>query len=194
MVLYFFQRIVQILIDPEYTTATLYDSPRVGEAFIIVSLYALATSVDSFLSGFLRTNTLSIGLLSFLISTLTTYLLWIFLAIIFHVSAELLGGLGEFPMALGYVGLGTAPLVFTSLFSLILTLVSIIFYPEEEERIFPLLASIVTVIGMAWGTPGVLCYFGLKNGEKLNPIKAFLVSFILFSALSLFVLYKSDFF
>jgi len=191
---YFFQNIIQIIVDPDYTTSTLYDTPRLADAFGVVSLYALTTSIDSFLSGYLRTQTMSIGLVSFLISTLTTYLLWFILAIALHACADLLGGLGEFPSALGFVGLGTAPLIFTSIISIVLTLISVAFFLEDEGRIFPLLASSLTVIGMAWGSPGVICYFGMKHAEKLHPLKAFLITFIFFAALASFVLYKSDFF
>lgn len=191
---YYFEKLVQIIIDPEYTASTLYDSPRVTDAFAVVSLYALATSIDSFLSGYLRSQTMSIGLISFFVSTLTTYLTWVLLAMLLHVCAELLGGLGEFPSALGFVGLGTAPLVFTSLISILLTLVSVSFFPEDEDRIFPLLASSLTVVGMAWGSPGVICYFGMKHAEKLHPLKAFAVTFVFFVALASFVMYNSDFF
>lgn len=191
---YYLQKLTQIIFDPDYTTSTLYDSPRLTEAFAVVSLYALATSIDSFLSGYLRSQTMSIGLISFLISTLTTYLTWFLLAMLLHVCAEVLGGLGEFPGALGYVGLGTAPLIFTSLISIILTLISVFFFPEDEDRIFPLLASGLTVLGMAWGSPGVICYFGMKHAEKLHPLKALVVTVIFFAALASFVLYKSDFF
>ncbi len=194
MVTYYLQKLAQILFDPEYTASTLYDSPRLTDAFAVVSLYALATSLDSFLAGYLRTQTMSIGLISFFVSALTTYLLWFILAMLLHLCAELLGGLGEFPSALGFVGLGTAPLIFTSVISILLTIVSVIFFPEEEDRIFPLLASSLTVIGMAWGSPGVICYFGMKHAEKLHPLKAFVVTFVFFSALAIFVLYKSDFF
>lgn len=191
---YFFHKIIQILADPDYTTSTLYDTPRLTDAFGVVSLYALATSIDSFLSGYLRTQTISIGLISFFISALTTYLLWFILAMVLHACADLFGGLGEFPSALGFVGLGTAPLIFTSIISIILTVISITVFLEDEDRIFPLLASSLTVIGMAWGTPGVICYFGMKNAEKLHPLKAFVITFVVFAALASFVLYKSDFF
>jgi len=188
----YLQQIFQILIDPEYTTISLYDSPRLRDAFIVVSAYAFATSVDSFLSAYLTTDTLSVGLLSFFVSTLTTYLLWVLLAMIFHVAAELLKGLGEFPNALGFVGLATTPLVFTSLISIVLTILSATVFANDESRLLPNIAIVLTLIGMAWGAPGVICYFGMKNAEKLHPIKAFTVTLILYLALALLILYKSD--
>lgn len=188
---YYLQQLIQILIDPEYTTITMYESPRIGESFIVVSVYAFITSLDSFFTGYLRTDTLGIGYISFLISALTTYLLWVVLAMIFHSMADLLGGLGEFPNALGFVGLGTAPLIFTSFISLVLNLFMLLVFPDEADPIFPMISSFLTLIGMAWGTPGVICYFGMKNAEKLHPIKAFLVTFVLFVSLALLVLVKS---
>ena len=89
--MHYLEQIIQVLFDPEYTTIALYDSPRLRESFFVVSAYALATSVDSFLAGYLRTEMLSIGLVSFLVSTLTTYLLWVVLAMIFHITADMPG-------------------------------------------------------------------------------------------------------
>lgn len=188
---YYLQQLIQILIDPEYTTITMYESPRIGESFIVVSVYAFITSLDSFFTGYLRTDTLSIGYISFLISAMTTYLLWVVLAMIFHSVADLLGGLGEFPNALGFVGLGTAPLIFTSFISLVLNLFMLLVFPDDADPIFPMISLFLTLIGMAWGTPGVICYFGMKNAEKLHPIKAFLVTFVVFVSLALLVLFKS---
>ena len=188
----YLQQLFQVIIDPEYTTITLYDSPRLRESFMVVSAYALFTSLDAFFSGFIQSETFGVGLLSFLISGLTTYLFWIFLALAFHAAADMMGGLGEFPHALGFVGLGTAPLVFTSFISIILTLLSVLVFPDDDSRLLPNISVGLTLLGLAWGAPGVICYFGMKNAEKLHPLKAFAVSFTLTAALVLLVLYKSD--
>ena len=188
----YLQQIFDILFDPEYTTISLYDSPRLKDAFIVVSAYAFATSVDSFLSAFITTDTFSVGFLSFFISTLTTYLLWVLLAMIFHVAAEMLGGLGEFPNALGFVGLATTPLVFTSLISIVLTILSTTVFAHDESRLLPNIGIFLTLIGMAWGAPGVICYFGMKNSERLHPLKAFAVTFVLYLALAYLILSKSN--
>lgn len=190
--MYYLQQIFQILFDPEFTTIGLYDSPRLSESFLVVSAYALFTSLDAFFSGYFQTETFSVGVLSFFISALTTYLLWVLLAMIFHVTADLFGGLGEFPHALGFVGLGTAPLVLTSFISCLLTLLSVLAFPNDPDRIIPNISLGLTLLGMAWGAPGVICYFGMKNAEKLHPMKAFAITFVLFSSLALLVLYKSD--
>ncbi len=190
--MYYLQQIFQVIVDPEFTTISLYDSPRLGESFLMVSAYALFASLDAFFSGYFQTDTFSVGLLSFFITTVSTYLLWVLLAMVFHVAADIVGGLGEFPHALGFVGLGTAPLVVTSFISCLLTLLSVLVFPDDPDRILPNITLGLTLLGLAWGSPGVICYFGMKNAEKLHPLKAFAITFVLFSSLALLVLYKSD--
>jgi len=63
----YLQQLFQIIIDPELTTISLYDSPRMREAFAVVSAYALFTSLDAFCSAYIQTDTFSVGLLSFLV-------------------------------------------------------------------------------------------------------------------------------
>ena len=182
------------MFDPEYTTASLYDTPRLGDTFIIVSLYAFFTSLDSFLQGYLRTSTVSVGVLSFFISTLTTFLLWVVLAMVFHIGAELLGGLGELPNALGFVGLGMAPLIFTSIIRCVLTVLSIQVFFNDPEKLFAKAGFGLNLIGMAWGTPGIICYFGMKNAEKLHMLKALVVTLVLFLAFAALLVLTSDIF
>jgi hypothetical protein len=188
----YLKQILQIVLDPEYTTLALYDSPRVRESFLVVSAYALIYGLAAFLTSYIQSETLSIGVLSFFVVILTTYLLWVVLAMMFHISADLLGGLGEFPHALGFVGLGTIPLVFASAITLVMTLIFAVVIPDDPDRILPNVSLGLTLIGMAVGTPGMVCYFGLKNAEKLHPLKAFAVTFVVFSALTLLLLYASN--
>ena len=190
--MYYLQQIFQVMFDPEYTTASLYDTPRLGDTFIIVSLYAFFTSLDSILQGYLRTSTMSVGVLSFFISTLTTFLLWVVLAMVFHIGAELLGGLGELPNALGFVGLGMAPLIFTSILRCVLTVLSIEMFYNDPEKLFAKVGFGLNLIGMAWGTPGIICYFGMKNAEKVHMLKALVVTLILFLALAALLFMTSD--
>lgn len=189
--MYYLQQIFQVMFDPEYTTASLYDTPRLGDTFVIVCLYAFFTSLDSFLSGYLRTSTVSIGVLSFFVSTLTTFLLWVVLAMVFHIGAELLGGLGELPNALGFVGLGMAPLIFTSILRCVLTILSIEVFYNDPEKLFAKAALGLDLFGMAWGTPGIICYFGMKNAEKVHMLKALVVTLILFLAVAALLVFTS---
>ena len=189
--MYYLQQIFQVMFDPEYTTASLYDTPRLGDSFIIVSLYAFFTSLDSFLSGYLRTSTVSVGVLSFFVSTLTTFLLWVVLAMVFHIGAELLGGLGELPNALGFVGLGMAPLIFTSILRCVVTVLSIEIYYNDPDKLFAKAALGLDLFGMAWGTPGIICYFGMKNAEKLHMLKALVLTLIVFLAVAALLVFTS---
>ena len=190
--MYYLQQIFQVMFDPEYTTASLYDTPRLGDAFIVVCLYAFFTSVDSFLSGYLRTATPSVGMLSFFVSTLTTFLLWAVLSMLFHIGAELLGGLGELPNAFSFVGLGMAPLIFTSILRIVVTVLSIQVFYHDPDKLFPKAALGLDLLGMAWGTPGIICYFGMKNAEKVHMLKALLVTLLLFVALAAYLVLTSD--
>jgi hypothetical protein len=182
------------MFDPEYTTGSLYDTPRLGDTFVIVSLYAFFTSLDSLLQGYLRTSTVSVGVLSFFISTLTTFLLWVVLGMVFHICAELLGGLGELPNALGFVGLGMAPLIFVSIVRCVLTVLSIEVYYNDPEKLFAKAGFGLNLLGMAWGTPGIICYFGMKNAEKVHMLKAIIVTMVLFLAFAALLVFTSDIF
>jgi hypothetical protein len=189
---YYLQQIFQVMFDPEYTTQSLYDTPRLGDAFIVVCLCAFFTSVDSFLSGYLRTSTVSVGVLSFFISTLTTFLRWALLGMVFHIGAELLGGLGELPNAFSFVGLGMAPLIFTSILQCVVTVLSIEVFYHDPDKMFAKAALGLELVGMAWGTPGIICYFGMKNAEKVHMLKALLVTLILFLTLAAYLVLSSD--
>jgi hypothetical protein len=188
----FLQRIPLLLFDPEIATADLYDSPRLTEAFFMVSTYAGLTSFNSLLSGYLKTQTFSVGLIAFLGSFLLIYLTWVFLATIFHVAADLLGGLGEFPNALGFVGLAAAPHIFTSLISIVLTILGEAVFLDDPEHLLPKIGLGVTLVGMAWGWPGMLCYFGFKNAERVHSLKALIVTMLVFFGFAALEVLSSD--
>lgn len=188
----FLQRIPLILFDPEIATLDLYDSPRLGEAFFIVASYAGLTSFNSLLSGYLKTQTVSVGLIAFLGSFLLVFLTWVFLAVVFHIAAELLGGLGEFPNALGFVGIAAAPHIFTSMISIVLTILGAAVFADDPDNLIAKIGLAVTIFGMAWGWPGVLCYFGLKNAERVHSFKALIVTLLVFFGFAALEVLSSD--
>jgi hypothetical protein len=188
----FLQRIPLILFDPEIATLDLYDSPRLGEAFLIVTSYAGLTSFNSLLSGYLKTQTMSVGLIAFLGSFLLIYLTWVFLAVIFHVAAELFGGLGEFPNALGFVGLAAAPHIFTSMISIVLTILGAAVFTDDPDNLLAKVGLAITLLGMAWGWPGILCYFGLKNAERVHSLKALIITLLVFFGFAALEVLSSD--
>lgn len=190
----FFQRFMLVLTDPDGSTYDLYNSPQIGDAFLMVSLYAGLSALNSFISAIDITGAFSVGFIAVVGSGLIVYLTWIFLTIVFRLLGTMLGGKGELPNALGFVGLAAAPLVVTTFLSIIVTLGGILFMEEDPDEILPMVRLGLTLVGMAWGWPGVLCYFGMKNSEKLDPLKAIVATMILFFGFAAFEIFSSTLF
>ena len=190
----FFQRFMLVLTDPDGSTYDLYNSPQIGDAFLMVSLYAGLSALNSFISAIDITGAFSVGFIAVVGSGLIVYLTWIFLTIMFRLLGTMLGGKGELPNALGFVGLAAAPLVVTTFLSTLVTVGGILFMEEDPGEILPMVRLGLTLVGMAWGWPGVLCYFGMKNSEKLDPLKAIVATMILFFGFAAFEIFSSNVF
>ncbi|MBI3111418.1 MAG: YIP1 family protein [Ignavibacteriales bacterium] len=190
----FFQRFMLVLTDPDGSTYDLYNSPQIGDAFLMVSLYAGLSALNSFISAIDITGAFSVGFIAVVGSGLIVYLTWIFLTIMFRLLGTMLGGKGELPNALGFVGLAAAPLVVTTFLSILVTVGGILFMEEDPGEILPMVRLGLTLVGMAWGWPGVLCYFGMKNSEKLDPLKAIVATMILFFGFAAFEIFSSKLF
>lgn len=190
----FFQRFMLVLTDPDGSTYDLYNSPQIGDAFLMVSLYAGLSALNSFISAIDITGAFSVGFIAVVGSGLIVYLTWIFLTIMFRLLGTMLGGKGELPNALGFVGLAAAPLVVTTFLSTIVTVGGILFMEEDPNEVLPLVRLGLTLVGMAWGWPGVLCYFGMKNSERLDPLKAIVATMILFFGFAAFEIFSSKLF
>lgn len=186
------QRLWLLMFEPDYATSDLYDAPRLGDAFFTVTIYAGLSSLGSLLSIILATQSFAIGIFGFLGSFLVVYLTWALLVTVFHLASEVLGGLGELPHAIAFVGLAAAPLIFTSMLSIFATVARYIILPDDPEAIFPKISLGISVVGMAWGWPGVLCYFGLKNAERLNEMKALLVTIVVFAGFAAYEVISSS--
>jgi hypothetical protein len=185
-------RFLLLLTSPDDATYDQYDSPNIGQAILIVTAYALVASLNTFLSATIKSGSVGFSMISFLGSFLTVYLTWAFLTFIFHLSAEVWGGLGELPNAIAVVGLAAAPLVLTSLVSLLVTVAGDIFIPDDSDQILPKINLATSLIGMAWGWPGVLCYFGLKNGERIHDLKAMTIVLFVFIASAMYEVVNSS--
>ena len=190
----FFQRFMLVLTDPDGSTYDLYNSPQIGDAFLMVSLYAGLSALNSFISAIDITGAFSVGFIAVVGSGLIVYLTWIFLTIMFRLLGTMLGGKGELPNALGFVGLAAAPLVVTTFLSTLVTVGGILFMEEDPGEILPMVRLGLTLVGMAWGWPGVLCYFGMKNSEKLDPLKAIVATMVLFFGFAAFEIFSSKLF
>lgn len=172
------QFISLLLLQPDYATHDLYDSPRLSESFLIVTLYAGLSALNSFISVLFTTQTIGGGILLAMLSAFLVYLTWIFLSIIFHFASEIFGGLGEFLHALGFVGISAAPLLLISVISILLTILGTFVFSQDPNLIVSKIRFFFSIIGMAWGWPGVLCYFGMKNAERVKPLVVLLVTVV----------------
>jgi hypothetical protein len=190
----FFQRFILVLTDPDGSTYDLYNTPQIGDAFFMVSLYAGLSAVNSFTSAMAMTGMLSVGFIAVVGSALIVYLMWVFLTIMFRLLGSMLGGKGELPNTLGFVGLAAAPMVVTTCLSIVVTVGGIFILEEDPSEILPPVRLGLSLVGMAWGWPGVLCYFGLKNAEHLHPLKAIVVTMVLFFGFAAFEIFSSNVF
>ncbi len=175
-----------LLTDPDYAMSDQYESPALLSAFWIVTLYALLSSLRSLVDGAFVTGSFGVGFLSFIISFLLVYVTWVFLTLFMHVVADFWGGLGELPNAASVVGLAAAPMVVTSLLSLIVTGIGHATMEENETSVVSMVNVVLNWFGMAWGWPGVLCYFGLKHGERLTRVKAAVITLIAFCGMGVY--------
>lgn len=189
-----FDRWLLLLSSPDDAMLDQYESPSLGHAIIIVSVYALVSSLNSFLSATIKSGSMGFSLITFFGSFLTTYLTWAFLTIVFRLASEFLGGLGELPHAVAVVGLAAAPLILTSAVSILITLGGAVILPDDPDLILPKISLALSIIGMAWGWPGILCYFGLKYAEKLHEAKAAIIVLLTFLAGGLYeIIYSGAF-
>ncbi|MEX2117739.1 MAG: Yip1 family protein [Bacteroidota bacterium] len=185
-------RFLLLLTSPDEAMYDQYDSPHIGHAILIVTAYALIASLNTFLSATIKSGSVGFSLLSFFGSFLTVYLTWAFLTIVFHLSAELWGGLGELPNVIAVVGFAAAPLVLTSVASILVTLGGAVLLPDDPDLVLSKISLIISLVGMAWGWPGILCYYGLKNGERIHELKAMTIILLAFVASGLYEVANSN--
>ncbi len=185
-------RILLLLTSPDDATFDIYEVPHIGHAFFIVSIFAFVSSFNSFLSAGIKSESFGFSLVAFLGTFFITYFTWIFLTLVLHLAADALGGLGELPHALAFVGLAAAPMIVTSFVSILVTIVGSIIFPEDPDKVLPKISLLITLVGMGWGWPGLLCYYGLKNGERLHAAKAAAISLVAYISIAVFELSTSS--
>jgi hypothetical protein len=178
----FAERFSSLLFDPDYATSDLYDKPAVGQGLQMVTLYATVSSFNALISAAIQTESFSFSLVTFFLSFVLAYVSWILISFVLHLVSEFLGGLGELPNAFAFTGLATAPLILTSIISMVVNIVGPELFNEDAADIVGVLRLGVNIIGLAWGWTGVLCYFGLKNAHRLHPMKALALTLLLFFA------------
>jgi len=188
------QRFPLLLFSPDYATSDLYDSPRIADAFYVVSAYAGISTVNALISAIVATGSVSFLLFTVLWTSALVYITWVILTFLFHFIADLLGGLGELHNAASFVGLAAAPNVVVALVSLLMTVVRILFVAHDPYAVVAKINLGFSLAGMAWGWPGILCYFGLKNAERVDSLKAILVVLPVFFAFAVLEIYNSNLF
>jgi len=181
-----------LLTDPDYAMSDQYESPALLDAFWIVSLYAIFTSLRPLLDGVMATGSFGIGFLSFILSFLLVYVTWVFLTLFMHIVADFWGGLGELPNAASVVGMAAVPMVVTSVVSLIVSVGGHAFLEGDDMSVISTVNAGLNWLGMAWGWPGVLCYFGLKHGEALPRFKAATITAMAFCGMALYEIISLD--
>jgi hypothetical protein len=183
-----------LLFQPDYATDDLYDSPPIIDAFKMVSAYAIISTVNAIIGIAVATGSISASLFTLFGTLSLVYFTWMILTLVFHFVAQLLGGLGELHNTATFVGLAAAPNIVIAIASLLLTLVRVILLPDNPDDILTKINLGLSLIGMAWGWPGILCYFGLKNAERLSSVKAILVIMPVFFAFAILEIYGSNLF
>ncbi|HXG37723.1 MAG TPA: YIP1 family protein [Bacteroidota bacterium] len=188
------QRFPLLLFQPDYATSDLYHDPPIVDAFYVVTAYALISALNALLGIFVATGSISASIFTVIGTFALVYITWVILTLVFHFVADLLGGLGELHNTVSYVGLAAAPNVVVATLSLLISIVRLVFLPEDPGSILATVNLGFSLIGMAWGWPGVLCYFGMKNAERVHPIKAIVVVLPVFFIFAALEIYNSNLF
>jgi hypothetical protein len=67
-----------------------------------------------------------------------------------------------------------------------------IFLPDDPDLILSKISLGISLVGMAWGWPGIICYFGLKNAERLHELKAITIILLAFIASGMYEVVNSN--
>lgn len=185
-------RFSMLLFQPDAATYDLYHEPLFREAIVFVTIYAALSGLSSVLVVSMDVGGTGFLFITFLGSFLVVYLMWVFLSVGLHVAASAWGGTGLLPNAFGYVGLATAPMILTTAVAIIAILVLPSVVEDDPQGAVKNFNLILTLVGMAWGWPGILCYFGMRNAERLDSFKAFILIFFAFCLLAGFIVVSSN--
>jgi len=183
------QRFPFLLTSPDYATADLREYPPLRDGFVLVTIYASISSLAALIDGFVSVGSLGIGLLVFFQSLVGVYLSWALIAGFFHFIAIRWGGSGEFLHVLGGMGLASAPLIVISCVAFLTNIAEWTFLARDPDRILPLVRLFLSLLGSAWGWPGIICFYVLKNVELMAPSRAMILAAAGFLLLAAYELY-----
>jgi hypothetical protein len=183
------QRFPYLLTNPDYATADLREYPPLRDGFMVVSLYALISSLGAFVDGIVSVGSFGLGLLVFFQSMMGVFLSWVLVAGFFHLIAIRWGGSGEFLHVLGGMGLASAPLIIIAIVAFLTNIAEWTFLKQDPNHVLPLSRLILSLVGSAWGWPGIICYYVLKNVELMSPSRAAILAAVGFLILAGYELY-----
>jgi len=183
------ERFPFLLTSPDYATADLREYPPLRDGFMLVSVYALISSLAAFVDGIVSVGSFGLGLLVFFQSMMGVYMSWAFVAGFFHLIAIRWGGSGEFLHVLGGMGLASAPLIVISIVAFLTNIAEWTFLSQDPDHILPLTRLVLSLVGSAWGWPGIVCFYVLKNVELMAPSRAAILATFGFLLLGAYELY-----
>ena len=183
------ERFPFLLTSPDYATSDLREYPPLRDGFMLVTLYALISSLAALIDTIVSVGSIGLAIMIFFQSALGVYLSWVIIAGFFHLIAIRWGGSGEFLNVLGALGLASAPLILISLVAFITDIAEWTFLSTDLNSILPLARLVLSLLGSAWGWPGLICYYVLKNVELMAPLRAAILATAGFLLLAAFELY-----
>jgi hypothetical protein len=184
------QRFPLLLTSPDYATADLREYPPLRDGFTLVTIYALISSLAALIDGIVSVGSIGFAIMIFFQSLLGVYLSWVIVAGFFHLIALRWGGSAEFLYVLGGIGLASAPQILFSIVAFLTNIAEWTFLSQDPNNILPLARLVLDLLGSAWGWPGLLCYYVLKNIELMAPSRAALLAAAGFLLLAAFELYS----
>lgn len=183
------QRFPFLLTNPDYATADLREYPPLRDGFMLVTLYALISSIGALVDGVVSVGSFGFGLLVFFQSMVGVYMSWALVAGFFHLIAIRWGGSGDFLHVLGGMGLASAPLIIISVVAFLTNIAEWSFLNQDPDHVLRLTRLILSLLGSAWGWPGIICFYVLKNVELMTPLRAAILAaggFLLLAAYQLY--------
>jgi len=183
------QRFPFLLTSPDYATADLREYPPLRDGFVLVTIYAFISSVAALIDGIVSVGSFGLGFLVFFQSLVGVYISWALVAGFFHLIAIRWGGSGEFLHVLGGMGLASAPLILISFVAFLTNIAEWTFLARDPDRILPLIRLFLSLLGSAWGWPGIICFYVLKNVELMVPSRAMVLAAAGFLLLAAYELY-----
>ncbi len=183
------QRFPLLLTNPDQATVDLREYPPLRDGFMLVSIYAVISSLAAFIDGIVSVGSFGLGMLVFFQSLIGVYISWVLVASFFHLIAIRWGGSGEFLQVLGGMGLASAPLIIIAIVAFLTNIAEWTFLNQDPDQILPLSRLILSLIGSAWGWPGLVCYYVLKNIELMAPMRAAILALAGFVLLAGYMLY-----